>query len=68
MRLDYPILEKIPLERIVNKELDKKPLAVMDVRKLVATLPVVDARFQLDSVSLPRSQRQIVIAATVRQI
>ena len=54
LRLDYPILEKLPLESIANLGLKKKELMVYDARKLLATVPVLESDFGVKQIGLPQ--------------
>ena len=53
LRLDYPILEKLPLESIANLGIRKKELMVYDARKLLATVPVLESDFGVKQIGLP---------------
>ncbi|MER9340468.1 hypothetical protein NKI41_06705 [Mesorhizobium sp. M0601] len=68
LRLNYKILDKIPLEGIANEVLAKKLLAVYDASQLVETVPLLHSRFAIASIALPASADGIGIGATIKQI
>jgi hypothetical protein len=68
LRLDFPILDKIPLEGIANEALRDKLIFVFDAGQLVATVPILQSRFTVDAVELPATASGIAIGVTVRQL
>jgi hypothetical protein len=68
LRLDYPILDKIPLEGIANAALANQLVYVFDASKLVASVPVLGSKFKVDSVSLPPSRDSIPVGVNIKQI
>ena len=68
LRLDYPILDKIPLERIANAALANQLAYVFDASQLVASVPVLGSKFKVDSVSLPSSSNSISVGVNIKQI
>lgn len=68
LRLDYPILDKIPLEGIANRALADKLVFVYDASKLVATVPLLQSHFTVDSLTLPPSEDGINVGITLRQV
>lgn len=68
LRLDYSILNGIPLEGLANSILGSKPLAVYDASKLIATIPIFESHFAVADINLPRTNGGITVEATVKQI
>lgn len=68
LRLNYNILDKIPLEGIANDALAKKLLAVYDASQLVETVPLLHSRFAIASIALPLSGDGIGVGVTVKQV
>lgn len=68
LRLDYPILRDIPLEGLANRALDGKLVFVFDAGKYLATVPVLNSRFAISSVQLPRSANGIEVGMTIKQV
>lgn len=68
LRLNYPILDKIPLEGIANRLLGQKELLVYDASELLATVPLLRSRFVVNSIALPNKSDGIGIGVDVRQI
>lgn len=68
LRLDYPILREIPLEGIANSVLGKKEMEVYDASKLVASVPVLNSRFNVDSIALPASTESIGVGVNIKQV
>ena len=68
LRLDYPILDKIKLEKIANKQIGNKAQYIFDASKLAATVPVIEGRFGVSKVSLPKDDHGVQIDVKVSQI
>jgi hypothetical protein len=68
LRLDYDILNKIPLEGIANDKLKDQLVFVYDASQLVQTVPILKSRFAVSSISLPPSASGINVAATISRI
>jgi hypothetical protein len=68
LRLDYPILDKIPLEGIANDALGGRLVYVYDASQLVETVPVLKSRFTVGSIALPPSSGGISVGITIRQV
>jgi hypothetical protein len=68
LRLNYPVLDKIPLEGFANKELQDKLVYVYDASQLVESVPVLRSRFTVDSISLPPNPNGISVGVVVRQV
>lgn len=68
LRLKGKILDKIPLEGIANKALDRKLVYVFDARKFVATVPTLESKFSVDKVTLPKSTDSIGVGIEVKKI
>lgn len=68
LRLDYPILEKIPLEGLANRALGGKRVLAYDASQLITTVPVLQSRFAVETLSLPTSADSIGIGVTIRKI
>ena len=68
LRLDYPILDQIPLEGLANLALRNKTLFAYDAAQLIATVPVLKSRFTVDSISLPASSNSLPVSVVIRQV
>jgi len=68
LRLDYDILNKIPLEGVANKALKGKPLFVYDASQLIATVPILQSRFGIEKIVLPPNPGGIGVGVVLRQI
>ncbi|MDB5933240.1 MAG: hypothetical protein JWQ01_584 [Massilia sp.] len=68
LRLDYPILDKLPLEGIANDVLDNKPVFVYDASELVATIPLLKSRFSVDKIELPATSGGISVGVSIKRI
>jgi hypothetical protein len=68
LRLDYPILDKIPLEGIANDALGSKLVYVYDASQLVETVPVLKSRFTVGTITLPGTSGGISVGITLRQL
>ena len=67
LRLDYPILRDLPLEGLANSLLKVKRVPVYDAAPLIATVPVLQSRFVVDSLDLPPTGDGIEIGVNLRQ-
>jgi hypothetical protein len=56
LRLDYPILRELPIERLVSGDLRKDKHVVLEGEVLKATIPYVDNNYVLDKLSLPNGK------------
>ncbi len=52
LRLNYPILDQIPLEGFANGALNGKKFQVLDARTLVASFPYLNTSYQVDWIKL----------------
>lgn len=68
LRLDYEILNKISLEGIANDALRDKLVFVYDAAQLIATVPVLQSKFAIESIALPATQSGIGVGIVLRQI
>jgi hypothetical protein len=68
LRLDYDVLRDIPLEGLVNDKLKNRALYIFDTTKFVATIPIMNSRFQIDKIILPPVNNKIQIDITVKEI
>lgn len=68
LRLDYDILDKIPLEGIANDALKSEQVKIFDASLLVTTIPIFNTRFQVDSIALPKKTGAVGMAASIKQI
>lgn len=68
LRLDYDILDKIPLEGLANRAMAGKEIQVYDGSQLVATVPLLKSKFTVDKISLPPKPDAIGVGVTVRQL
>ena len=68
LRIDEPILRKIPLEGFANRGLGDKPVYVYDASKLVATVPVLGSKFTVDKIILPPSADSIGVGVIIRKV
>jgi hypothetical protein len=68
LRLDYEIIREIPLEGLANDQLKDRLLFVYDARQLIATVPVLQSRFSIESIFLPESVDGIGVQIKLRQI
>ena len=55
LRLNYPILDQIPLEGFANNALNGKTFQVLDARTLVASFPYLNTTYQIDWIKLSGS-------------
>lgn len=68
LRLDYPILKEIPLEGLANSVLGKREMEIYDASKLVASVPVLNSSFGVDSITLPPSTDSIGVGVDIKQV
>ncbi len=68
LRLNYNILDKIPLEELANKALKDKLVYVYDAGQFVAVVPLLKSKFTVDTVSLPASNDGLNVGILLRQI
>lgn len=68
LRLDYHILDKIPLEGLANSALDGKPVVIYDASKLIAAVPVFQSSFGIKSISLPSDPSGLTVAVEIAEI
>jgi hypothetical protein len=68
LRLDYPILDKIPLEDVANYALRNEEIAIFDASTLMTTIPIFNTRFQVDTLTLPNKKGGVGISGTIKQI
>lgn len=68
LRLNYPILEKINLEKYANKALENQPVFVYDAAKFITVIPLLESRFAIGSIALPYNNNSLNIAISLRQI
>lgn len=65
LRLAYKYFDKIPLEKLANKILSKKPVKLFDASAFVATMPVLDSSFRVSKISLPSVSGKVVVQIDV---
>jgi hypothetical protein len=68
LRLNYEILDKIPLEGIANKQLKDKLVFVYDAAKFVTTVPLLESKFAVDTITLPASADSLGIGIQLKQV
>lgn len=69
LRLDYPILRKIPLEKYPNKAVGNKALLIYDAASYLATVPVLDSTWRVKFVRLPKpSPGRIKVEIGIKQV
>lgn len=68
LRLDYPILDKIPLEGIANSQLNGKSVTIYDASKLIETIPVIAQQFTIDSIAIPAATGETVVRVSIRKV
>jgi hypothetical protein len=68
LRLNYAILDKIPLEGIANRALRDQLVYVYNAAKIVETVPVLESRFTVDSIALPRSSDGISVEVVMKEV
>ena len=68
LRLNYDILDKIPLEGIANTQLGDSPIFVFDASKLLSTVPLLESKFIISSIILPPSSTSIGIGILFKQL
>jgi|GEM_PF-6399616 len=68
LRLDYPILREIPLEGIANRVLANKQIPIFDAGNFVASIPVINSRFAIESIDIPIITNGIEIDISIKQI
>ncbi len=68
LRLDYPILREIPLEGIANRVLSGKQIPIFDAGSFIASVPVINSKFAIDSISIPNTTGSIDIDIAIKQV
>jgi hypothetical protein len=68
LRLDYPILREIPLEGIANRVLGNKQIPIFDAGSFIASVPIINTRFAIDSISMPNTNGSIEIDIAIKQV
>lgn len=68
LRLNYPILDKIPLEGIANKALGDSLVYVYDASTLMATVPVFQSKFAIASIQLPAAGGSLGVGVTIKKL
>jgi hypothetical protein len=68
LRLDYDILDKIPLEGIANKALRDSLVYVYDASTLMATVPVFQSKFAIASIQLPDATGSLGVGVTIKKL
>ncbi|MDO8999675.1 MAG: hypothetical protein Q7W45_07920 [Bacteroidota bacterium] len=68
LRLAYPILKEIPLEKIANSQLEDKLIPIFDAGSFIACVPVVNSRFGIESISIPNVAGSIQIDIAIKQV
>jgi hypothetical protein len=68
LRLNYPILDKIPLEGLANKALKQTLVYVFDASKFVAVVPILESKFTVGTVTLPASADDLNVGISLRQV
>jgi hypothetical protein len=68
LRLAYPILKEIPLENIANNYLQGKLVPVFDAGSFIASVPVINSRFAIDSISIPNATGFTEIDISIKQL
>lgn len=65
--LDYPILREINLAPIANYYLARKEFELYDAAKFVASLPYINSRFVIESLTLPVNPNGVSIEVIVKE-
>lgn len=68
LRLNYNILDKIPLEGLANKALKDKLVYAYDAGNFVAAVPLLESKFTVDTVTLPASNDSLNVGISLRQV
>lgn len=68
LRLDHRFLRLIPLEKLANKYVSKKPLAIFDAGVFVKTLPVLNKKFKISSIEVPETTKQIIAKIEIEEV
>jgi len=68
LRLAYNILDQIPLEGLANRVLDDRLVKVFDASKFIATVPMMESSFVVESIELPENSRGIEVGITLTQV
>ena len=68
LRLNYKILDQIPLEGIANDQMAKQLVPVYDAGKYVASVPVLGSKFAVSAVDVPAANGQLVVNIQIKQI
>jgi len=68
LRLDYPILREIPLEGLANRVLANKQIPIFDAGSFVASIPIINSRFAIDSIGIPNNNGSIEIDIAIKQV
>jgi hypothetical protein len=63
-----PILEKIELAPFANKALADRLAFIFDASKLIATVPVLEAKFAVETLTLPPSTAGISAEVSLREV
>jgi hypothetical protein len=65
LRLDYPIFRHIKLENIANRSLKGRVFELYDASLFMASLPYINSRFRIKSISLPHNPNGLTIGVDV---
>jgi hypothetical protein len=68
LRLDFPILDQIPLETPANKLLADDLVVVYDASKYVEVVPVLGSKFSVDAVQIPPAVGELIVEIEIKQI
>lgn len=68
LRLNYPILDQIPLEGVANNLLGPKLVAVYDAGKYVAAVPILGSKFAVNAVEIPPAKGSLIIDIQIKQV
>jgi len=68
LRLNYPVLDKIPLEGIANKALEDKLVYAFDAAKFVTTVPLLESNFSVDKLTLPPSTDGLNVGIEIKEV
>jgi hypothetical protein len=68
LRIDHRYLDQIPIEKIANVAMSNKPISIFDASRLIATIPVLNSQFAVDSIAIPTVPNEISVQVTLKQL
>lgn len=68
LRLDHTLLRIIPLEKLANGYLGKKPLVIFDAGQFVKTIPVLKKDFKVSKIEIPNDTGKVNVKISIKQV